>query len=98
VIVLAFALFLVFREPDIGSMGIIALVGLSVMAASGIRFGMFMKLAGLVAVAAAIFIVPFIVFAQDMIFTEKRMGRLEAFLNPFIDELGFGMQIVNGYL
>ncbi|MFC3211173.1 MULTISPECIES: FtsW/RodA/SpoVE family cell cycle protein [Planomicrobium] len=98
VIVLAFALFLVFREPDIGSMGIIALVGLSVMAASGIRFSMFLKLAGIVAAAAAIFIVPFLIFAQDMILTEKRLGRLEAFLNPFVDELGFGMQIVNGYL
>lgn len=98
VMVLTLVLFLVFREPDLGSMAIIGAVGLCVMAASGISFKFFSRLAALVALASALFIIPFAFFAQDMIFTEKRMGRLEAFFNPFSDELGFGMQIVNGYL
>ena len=98
VIILALVLISVFMEPDIGSMMIIGAVGLSVMAASGIRFKTFMKLATLVVGAAMLFIGPVMLFASDSIFTEKRMGRLEAFFNPFTDELGFGMQIVNGYL
>ncbi|UJF25853.1 FtsW/RodA/SpoVE family cell cycle protein [Planococcus sp. 107-1] len=96
--ILTFVLILVFFEPDLGSMMIIGAVGLSVMAASGIRFKSFAKLASIVIGAAAIFIVPIMIFASDAIFTEKRLGRLDAFFNPFTDELGFGLQIVNGYL
>ncbi|HSP22335.1 MAG TPA: FtsW/RodA/SpoVE family cell cycle protein, partial [Planococcus sp. (in: firmicutes)] len=73
-------------------------VGLSVMAASGIQFKYFARLAAIVVGASAIFILPIMIFASDMIFTEKRLGRLDAFFNPFSDELGFGLQIVNGYL
>ncbi len=98
VIILTGVLLFVFLEPDLGSMIIIGMVGLSVMAASGVRLKPFFKLAGLVVAAAAIFIVPMMLFARDLIFTEKRMGRIDAFFNPFSDELGFGFQIVNGYL
>lgn len=98
VLILTFVLILVFSEPDLGSMMIIGAVGLSVMAASGIRFKSFMKLAGIVIAASALFIIPVMIFASDAIFTEKRLGRLDAFFNPFSDELGFGLQIVNGYL
>ncbi|MBT2581821.1 FtsW/RodA/SpoVE family cell cycle protein [Planococcus sp. ISL-109] len=98
VIILTGVLLLVFLEPDLGSMVIIGAVGLSVMAASGVRLKPFIKLAGMVVAAAAVFIVPMMVFARDLIFTEKRMGRIDAFFNPFSDELGFGFQIVNGYL
>ncbi|MGM0897657.1 MAG: FtsW/RodA/SpoVE family cell cycle protein [Bacillota bacterium] len=98
VLILTAVLLLVFLEPDLGSMVIIGAVGLSVMAASGVRLKPFVKLAGIVIAAAAIFIVPAMIFAKDLIFTEKRMGRIDAFFNPFSDELGFGFQIVNGYL
>ena len=98
VTILALVLFSVFREPDLGSMAIIGAVGLCVMAASGISLKTFLKLAGIVVAAVSVFIIPFVIFAQDAIFTEKRLGRLEAFFNPFSDELGFGLQIVNGYL
>ena len=98
VIILALVLFSVFREPDLGSMAIIGAVGLCVMAASGIYLKTFLKLSVIVIAAVSVFILPFVIFAQDAIFTEKRMGRLEAFFNPFSDELGFGLQIVNGYL
>ncbi|MFK8793610.1 FtsW/RodA/SpoVE family cell cycle protein [Planococcus plakortidis] len=98
VIILTAVLLLVFLEPDLGSMVIIGAVGLSVMAASGVRLKPFVKLAGIVIAAAAVFIVPAMMFAKDLIFTEKRMGRIDAFFNPFSDELGFGFQIVNGYL
>ncbi|MEZ0482502.1 FtsW/RodA/SpoVE family cell cycle protein [Planococcus sp. SSTMD024] len=98
VIILTAVLLLVFLEPDLGSMVIIGAVGLSVMAASGVRLKPFVKLAGIVITAAAVFIVPAMIFAKDLIFTEKRVGRIDAFFNPFSDELGFGFQIVNGYL
>ncbi|MDN7244306.1 FtsW/RodA/SpoVE family cell cycle protein [Planococcus shenhongbingii] len=98
VIILTLVLLSVFFEPDLGSMMIIGAVGLSVMAASGISFKFFAKMAGWVIAACAVFIVPIMLFASDMIFTEKRLGRLDAFFNPFSDELGFGLQIVNGYL
>lgn len=98
VIILTAVLLLVFLEPDLGSMVIIGAVGLSVMAASGVRLKPFVKLAGIVIAAAAVFIVPAMIFAKDLIFTEKRVGRIDAFFNPFSDELGFGFQIVNGYL
>jgi len=98
VIILTAVLLLVFLEPDLGSMVIIGAVGLSVMAASGVRLKPFVKLAGIVVAAAAVFIVPAMIFAKDLIFTEKRVGRIDAFFNPFSDELGFGFQIVNGYL
>ncbi len=98
IIILTLVLLSVFFEPDLGSMMIIGAVGLSVMAASGIRFKFFARLAALVVGASALFILPIMIFASDMIFTEKRLGRLDAFFNPFSDELGFGLQIVNGYL
>jgi cell division protein FtsW len=98
VIILTLVLLSVFFEPDLGSMMIIGAVGLSVMAASGIQFKFFARLAAIVVAASAIFILPIMIFASDMIFTEKRLGRLDAFFNPFSDELGFGLQIVNGYL
>jgi cell division protein FtsW len=98
VIILTLVLLSVFLEPDLGSMMIIGAVGLAVMAASGIQFKFFARLAGIVVGASAIFILPIMIFASDMIFTEKRLGRLDAFFNPFSDELGFGLQIVNGYL
>ncbi len=98
IIILTLVLLSVFFEPDLGSMMIIGAVGLSVMAASGIRFKFFARLAALVIGASALFILPIMIFASDMIFTEKRLGRLDAFFNPFSDELGFGLQIVNGYL
>ncbi|WP_088005805.1 FtsW/RodA/SpoVE family cell cycle protein [Indiicoccus explosivorum] len=98
VIVLTSAMFLVFLEPDIGTMMLIGLIGLCVMAASGIRFKVFMRLAGIVVTAIALFIVPMMLFAGDRIFTEKRLGRIDAFLNPFEHELDYGLQIVNGYL
>ncbi|MBB5179021.1 cell division protein FtsW [Planomicrobium koreense] len=98
VIILTLVLLSVFLEPDLGSMMIIGAVGLAVMAASGIQFKFFARLAAIVVGASAIFILPIMIFASDMIFTEKRLGRLDAFFNPFSDELGFGLQIVNGYL
>ncbi|AQQ53832.1 FtsW/RodA/SpoVE family cell cycle protein [Planococcus lenghuensis] len=98
VVVMTFAIFLVFLEPDLGTATLIGMIGLCVMAASGIRFNVFMRLSSIVVGAVAIFIIPFMIFAGDQIFTEKRLGRVDAFFNPFSDELGYGFQIVNGYL
>lgn len=98
VIILTMVLISVFLEPDLGSMAIIGAVGLCVIAVSGIKLKSFSKLAGIIIAAVGFVISMVMLFAQDSIFTEKRLGRLDAFFNPFTDELGFGMQIVNGYL
>ena len=37
-------------------------------------------------------------YVKDSILTPRRLGRLEAFLNPFEYESGSGYQIVNGYI
>lgn len=98
VVILTLALSLVFLEPDLGSMAIIGAVGLCVIAVSGINLKSFMKLAGIIIAAITLIVSLVLLFGQDSIITEKRLGRLDAFFNPFTDELGFGMQIVNGYL
>ena len=42
-------------------------------------------------------ITPILYLVRDKFITESRLGRIEAFLNPFEYEQGFGYQVVNGY-
>ena len=39
-----------------------------------------------------------LLFKDEDLLTARRIGRLEAFLNPFEYEQGYGYQIVNGYI
>ncbi|WP_391120712.1 FtsW/RodA/SpoVE family cell cycle protein [Psychrobacillus sp. L3] len=96
-LVLFFVFVSVMLETDIGNTMIIGFVAISVIAASGIKFKSFSKFIGLIGVVltAGLFI---IYMMKDKLITEKRLGRLEAFLHPFDYEKGFGYQIVNGYI
>ncbi|MFC4409344.1 FtsW/RodA/SpoVE family cell cycle protein [Chungangia koreensis] len=95
--VLVLALFSIMLETDIGTSIIIFFTAISVMAASGIKFRTFAKMSGvLFAIMAAIS--PFLYLFHDKILTERRLGRLEAFLNPFEHAQDLGFQVVNGYI
>ncbi|MGG0655969.1 FtsW/RodA/SpoVE family cell cycle protein [Rummeliibacillus pycnus] len=83
-------------EPDLGAIGLITLIALSVMAASGMKFSTFSKIIGWLIGLAVIGLIGLFIF-KDSFFTERRMGRLKAYLDPFTDADAFGYQIVNGY-
>ncbi|MER2262904.1 MAG: FtsW/RodA/SpoVE family cell cycle protein [Psychrobacillus sp.] len=96
-IVLFFVFVLIMLETDVGNTMIISFVAISVIAASGIKFKSYSKLIGLIGILIVIAL-TFIYFLKDSLLTERRLGRLEAFFNPFDYEQGFGYQIVNGYI
>lgn len=95
--VLVIALFSILMETDIGTSMIIFFTAISVMAASGIKFRTFAKMSGVLLAIIAV-VSPFIYIFRDKILTERRLGRLEAFLNPFDYAQDLGFQVVNGYI
>jgi cell division protein FtsW len=88
---------LVFLEPDYGTAGIIFVIGCFVILCSGISFKMFFKLGG---IGALFFLLasPVIYLGRNFIFTDERMGRIHAYLDPFKYAQGEGYQLVNSYL
>lgn len=96
-IVLFFVFVSIMMETDIGNTMIISFVAISVIAASGIKFKSFSKMAGLIGIVICMGLLA-IYMMKDQLQMEKRLGRLGAFLHPFEDEKGFGYQIVNGYI
>ncbi|WP_213422394.1 FtsW/RodA/SpoVE family cell cycle protein [Bhargavaea massiliensis] len=97
VLLLAFAVLLIMMETDIGATMILLVTAVSVMAASGMRPKTFFKFAGLSGAAVSLFLLLAVLTGKDLL-TEKRAGRLATFLDPFADPLGYGFQIVNGYI
>jgi cell division protein FtsW len=96
-IVLFFVFVSVMLETDVGNTMIIGFVAISVIAASGIKFKSFAKFIGLIGVVLTVGL--FVIYMmKDKLITEKRLGRLEAFLHPFDFEQSYGYQIVNGYI
>lgn len=94
--VFGIAVFFISLEPDLGAIGLITIIVLSVMAASGMKFSTFGKIVGcLIGLATAGLIALFIF--RDSFFTERRVGRLKAYLDPFKDANEYGYQMVNGY-
>ncbi|MGM0844457.1 MAG: FtsW/RodA/SpoVE family cell cycle protein [Bacillota bacterium] len=92
-----FICFLVFLEPDYGSAGIIFAIGCFVILCSGISFKMFFKL-GAVGALVLLVLSPFIYLGRNYIFTDVRMGRIHAYLDPFKFAESEGYQLVNSYL
>ena len=84
-------------ETDIGAVGIIFIVAMSVIVASGMKNKVLVRIGGLIgglglAVISFLFLVK-----RDSIFTEGRMGRFTSYLNPFEYADGSGHQVINGY-
>ncbi|WP_313891413.1 FtsW/RodA/SpoVE family cell cycle protein [Psychrobacillus sp.] len=96
-LVLFFVFVSIMMETDVGNTMIISFVAISVIAASGIKFKSFAKIIGLIGMVISMGLFA-IYIMKDQLITEKRLGRLQAFFNPFDDELGFGFQVVNGYI
>lgn len=95
-VVFGVALFLIFLEPDIGSMGMLLAIGVCVIMVSGISIKTFTKL--MLPFFAILATGLLILYSYaDVFLTERRLGRMKAFLNPFNYETSYGLQVANGY-
>ena len=75
--------FLIIKQPDMGTLGIVALIAMSVYFMSGARFHHLAAMFGLGALA----------FLALVKFESYRMSRLLVFLHPEMDPRGIGYQI-----
>ncbi|WP_339288937.1 putative peptidoglycan glycosyltransferase FtsW [Ureibacillus sp. FSL K6-0786] len=91
-------IFFVANETDIGAVLIISGIAIAVVAASGIRIRTFFKFFAELALFGGAIIGILALFKRDSIFTENRIGRIKAFLNPFEYEQGSGLQVIRGYM
>ncbi|MCM3708250.1 MULTISPECIES: FtsW/RodA/SpoVE family cell cycle protein [Cytobacillus] len=89
---LLLAVILVALQPDFGTAMIILLVAGAVIFTSGMNFKNIFKLVLFGVLLAA----PFLLILKDKIFAPYRMGRVEAFRDPFGSE--FGYQLSNSYI
>ncbi|RST75363.1 FtsW/RodA/SpoVE family cell cycle protein [Siminovitchia acidinfaciens] len=94
---LIFVCFLIAMQPDNGTALITFLIGLMIIMCSGMRFKTILKI-GLLGLLLAAFFAPFVILKSDKIFTEKRLGRISGFLDPFGTGQNEGFQLVNSYL
>ncbi|GER68423.1 cell division protein FtsW [Weizmannia acidilactici] len=88
---------LIALQPDIGTATIIFAIGCTIIITSGMRLKTMLKLAGL-CLAIAVLFSPFILIEKDKIFTPVRLARFTGYLNPFKNESGEGLQLVNSYI
>ena len=89
---LVLACLFVAMQPDFGTAAIIFAIAATIIFTSGMNYKNIFKL-GLI---GFIIVAPFILIMKDKIFTKVRMGRIEAFQDPFSSE--FGYHLVNSYL
>ncbi|MFS1518232.1 FtsW/RodA/SpoVE family cell cycle protein [Bacillus sp. SM2101] len=99
IIFVGFICILVVLQPDIGTATIIAMIATTIIMSSGMGIKNLIKL-GMLALAGLILITPIFVIFSNQIFTEKRLGRLYGYLDPFANEdiVGGGYQLVNSYI
>lgn len=90
------ALFSIFLEPDIGAIIMLILIFLCLTVASGMSAKGISRIVGFLTIIGAV-LGGIVYLFSDIILSEKRLGRIRAFFNPFEDETGFGLQIANGY-
>ncbi|MBS4189081.1 FtsW/RodA/SpoVE family cell cycle protein [Bacillus sp. FJAT-49705] len=79
-------------QPDFGTAAIIFLIGAMIIFASGMNYKNILKLCFI----GILIVAPLVLIMKDEIFTDVRMGRFEAFANPFNTEYGY--HLVNSYL
>lgn len=91
---LVLVLLLVAIQPDVGTAAIILLIAGTIIFSSGMSYRNIFKLAGIGFVIA----IPFILITSDKLFSDVRLGRIQAFQDPFVDEQGFGWQLANSYI
>ncbi|HWL25574.1 MAG TPA: putative peptidoglycan glycosyltransferase FtsW [Ureibacillus sp.] len=98
IILWIFVIFCVAIEPDIGAVLILSGIAFAVIAASGMSFKSYLKFFSVFAILGVLLLIFIILVKGDDIFTDNRLGRIKAFLNPFEYEAGSGHQIINGYI
>ncbi|PLR79208.1 cell division protein FtsW [Bacillus sp. V3-13] len=81
-------------QPDYGTAAIIILIASMIIISSGMSLKNLLKLAGI----GLMVILPIFIALQDKIFTENRLGRFKAFMDPFAVEQTSGYQITNAYI
>ncbi|WP_335870471.1 putative lipid II flippase FtsW [Bacillus sp. 2205SS5-2] len=94
--ILIFICTLVFVQPDFGTAAIIFSIGCSVILVSGVNGKSLIKLIVL-AILFAVAFSPIILLKKDSIVTEERLGRISAFVDPFLDPEDNGYQLINSY-
>lgn len=84
-------------ETDLGAVGIISGIAVAILLVSGIRLKTFFKFSFVLLILGAIaFGLLFLV--DGGILTANRLGRFQAYWDPFKYELGSGRQIIMGYI
>ena len=86
---LVLVLLLVAIQPDIGTAAIILLIASTIIFSSGMSYRNIFKLGGI----GLALVIPFILITADKLFSDVRMGRIQAFQDPFVDEQGYWMAI-----
>lgn len=81
-------------EPDMGAIALFVGIVSIIIFSSNVSMKTLLKML----VVLAPFVILAVIFAIFKgIITEKRLGRLKAYLDPFSDPENFGLQIINGY-
>lgn len=88
--------FLIALQPDYGTAALIIAISGMLIISSGMNIKNICKLI----VLGGIFSVPLLIFLQDKIFSAVRVGRFEAFMNPFAEEIAQkeGYHMVNSFI
>jgi cell division protein FtsW len=84
---------LVAIQPDFGTAAIIFAIASTIIISSGMNLKNIAKLI----LFGLGFLAPFVLFLQDEIFSETRIGRFTAYSNPFTDEQNTGYHLANSY-
>lgn len=90
------ACFLIALQPDFGTAALIVAISGVIILSSGMN----LKNIGKLVILGAIPSIPMLILFKDKIFSSVRVGRFEAFLNPFAEEIAQkeGYHMVNSFL
>lgn len=98
-LIVAGLIFLVLIQPDTGSAVMIFLLAAMMFFASGVDYTWSLKIGG-TAVLSAFAVIELVLLSGGSIFPQRFMyiyNRFRVFRNPFVDALGSGHQMTNGY-
>ncbi|MBY0120840.1 FtsW/RodA/SpoVE family cell cycle protein [Bacillus sp. S/N-304-OC-R1] len=79
-------------QPDFGTAAIIFAIAAMIIFSSGMSYKNILKLGTI----GVLIVAPLVLIMQNKIFTKVRLGRFEAFQDPFVTD--FGYHLVNSYL
>jgi cell division protein FtsW len=91
---LIIAIFLIVRQPDYGTAGIIGLIAASIIISSGMNIKNITKLI----ILGAIGILLLLFITNSSFLTEEQLSRFTSRSNPFADAANEGFHLVNSYI